>query len=72
MSKLIRYVLDVSNFIIVNSQVWNVPRVIFSCQFLVVLAVVVVVVVTVVLVVVVVVVVVTMVLVVVVVVVVTV
>jgi len=32
MSKLIRYILDVGNFIIINFQVGNVPRVIFSCQ----------------------------------------
>ena len=34
MIKLIRYILDVGNFIIVNFQVGNVPKVIFSCQLL--------------------------------------
>ena len=32
MSKLVRYILDVGNFIIVKFQVGNVPRVIFSCK----------------------------------------
>ena len=32
MSKLIRYILDVGNFIVINFQVGNVPGVIFSCQ----------------------------------------